>query len=132
METVNTDNKIAEVLAEFVVSRKYDDLPNEVIEKAKRHIIDAAGCIVGASNETQAKILRVIQEKEIQPLGSNKTIKVDVRILAATNVDLKEKIKLKEFREDLFYRLNIINIHLPPLRERKEDIPLLVKNFIIL
>jgi len=80
-------------------------------------------------NETQTKILRVLQEKEIQPLGSNKTIKVDVRIIVATNVDLKEKVKKNEFREDLYYRLNILNIHLPPLRERKEDIPLLAEHF---
>jgi len=80
--------------------------------------------------EVQAKILRVIQEKEIQPIGSNKTIKVDVRIIAATNENLEEKVKAKEFREDLFYRINIVNIHLPPLRERKEDIPLLVEHFI--
>ena len=80
--------------------------------------------------EVQAKILRVIQEKEIQPIGSNKAIKVDVRIIAATNENLEEKVKSKEFREDLFYRINIVNIHLPPLRERKEDIPLLVEHFI--
>ncbi|UCH95278.1 MAG: sigma-54-dependent Fis family transcriptional regulator [Candidatus Aminicenantes bacterium] len=79
--------------------------------------------------ETQTKILRVLQEKEIQPLGSNKPIKVDVRVIVATNVDLKEKVKQNEFREDLYYRLNIINIHLPPLRERKEDIPLLAGHF---
>jgi len=64
METVSTDKKIAEVLAEFIVSRKYEDLPNEVLEKAKHHIIDAAGCIVGASNETQAKILLAIMGSE--------------------------------------------------------------------
>jgi len=86
--------------------------------------------IANLSSETQAKILRVIQEKEIQPLGSNKTITVDIRILAATNVELKERIKTNEFREDLYYRLNIINIHLPPLRERKEDIPILMQHFI--
>ncbi len=86
--------------------------------------------IANLDHETQAKILRVIQEKEIQPLGSNKVFKVDVRILAATNVDLKEKVENNEFREDLYYRLNIINIHAPPLRERKEDIPLLAEHFI--
>ncbi|MGD2085997.1 MAG: sigma-54 dependent transcriptional regulator [Candidatus Aminicenantes bacterium] len=86
--------------------------------------------IANLDYETQTKILRVLQEKEIQPLGSNKTIHVDVRIIVATNVDLKEKVDKNEFREDLYYRLNIINIHLPPLRERKEDIPLLAKHFI--
>ncbi len=80
--------------------------------------------------ETQSKILRVIQEKEFQPLGSNKTIKVDVRIIAATNVDLKKRVEENKFREDLYYRLNIININLPPLRERKEDIPLLAEHFL--
>ena len=81
--------------------------------------------IANLTDETQSKILRVLQEKEIQPLGSNQIKKVDVRILAATNIDLLAKVKSGEFREDLYYRLNIINIHLPPLRERKEDIPLL-------
>lgn len=86
--------------------------------------------IAHLDHETQTKILRVLQEKEIQPLAGNKTIKVDVRIVVATNVDLKERVKTNQFREDLYYRLNIINIHLPPLRERKEDIPLLVDHFI--
>jgi DNA-binding NtrC family response regulator len=85
--------------------------------------------IANLDYETQTKILRVLQEKEIQPLGSNKTINVDVRIVVATNVDLKEKVKKNEFREDLYYRLNIINIQLPTLRERKEDIPLLTEHF---
>jgi DNA-binding NtrC family response regulator len=79
--------------------------------------------------ETQAKLLRVIQEKEFQPLGSNDTIKVDVRILAATNDDLRKLVDDGRFRQDLYYRLNVINIQLPPLRERKEDIPPLVDFF---
>ena len=86
--------------------------------------------IANLDGETQSKILRVLQEKEIQPLGENRSHKVDVRIIAATNVDLLEKVKIGAFREDLFYRLNIINIHLPPLRERMEDIPLLAEHFI--
>ena len=86
--------------------------------------------IANLDMETQKKILRVLQEKEIQPLGSNKTLKVDVRIIAATNADLKDRVKKGEFREDLYYRLNIINIELPSLRERKDDIPLLVYHFI--
>ncbi len=81
------------------------------------------------SPETQAKLLRVIQEREFTPLGSNETVKVDVRILAATNADLKKMVEEGRFREDLYYRLNVINIALPPLRDRKEDIPALVDFF---
>jgi DNA-binding NtrC family response regulator len=80
--------------------------------------------------ETQAKLLRVMQEREFMRLGGTKTIKVDVRIIAATNTDLEELIRQKGFRKDLFYRLNVIKIELPPLRNRKEDIPLLVRHFI--
>ena len=80
--------------------------------------------------ELQAKLLHVIQEGEFSRLGSAKTVKVDVRIIAATNRDLYEEIRLGRFREDLFYRLNIFPITVPPLRERKEDIPLLVDYFI--
>ena len=78
--------------------------------------------------ETQAKLLRVIQEREFMRLGGTETIKVDVRILAATNADLKKLVQENKFREDLYYRLNVINIPLPPLRQRKEDIPLLVEH----
>ncbi|MGQ9618665.1 MAG: sigma-54-dependent transcriptional regulator [Candidatus Aminicenantia bacterium] len=86
---------------------------------------------IGTLNlETQAKILRVIQEKEFMRLGGTEVIKVDVRIIAATNIDLKRAVINRTFREDLFYRLNVIKIDLPPLRERKEDIPLLVEHFI--
>jgi DNA-binding NtrC family response regulator len=81
-------------------------------------------------SETQSKLLRVIQEKEFTPLGSNEVIKVDVRILAATNADLRKMVEEKKFREDLYYRLNVININLPPLRDRREDIPLLVQHFL--
>ena len=82
------------------------------------------------SLSTQAKILRVLQEKEITPLGSNELIKVDVRLIAATNKDLEKAIWEDKFREDLYYRLNVLTINLPTLRERKEDIPLLVEYFL--
>jgi len=76
----------------------------------------------------QTKLLRVLQEREFERVGSSRTIKVDVRILSATNKDLKKEIEERRFREDLFYRLNVFNVDVPPLRERKEDIPLIVKH----
>jgi len=82
------------------------------------------------SLETQAKLLRVIQEKEFMRLGGIETIKVDARIITATNVDLKKLVEQGKFRDDLYYRLNVISVQLPPLRERKEDIPLLVDHFV--
>jgi len=82
------------------------------------------------SAETQAKLLRVMQEKEFMRLGGTKTLKVDVRVIAATNTELEEMIRRGEFREDLYYRLNVIKIELPPLRDRREDIPLLIKHFL--
>ncbi|HUA01900.1 MAG TPA: sigma-54 dependent transcriptional regulator [Candidatus Aquilonibacter sp.] len=80
--------------------------------------------------ETQAKLLRVIQEREFMRLGSTDTIKVDVRILAASNDDLRKLVREGRFRDDLYHRLNVISLHLPPLRDRKEDIPLMVARFI--
>ena len=80
--------------------------------------------------DTQAKLLRVIQEREFMRLGGTENIKVDVRILAATNSDLKEMVQAQKFREDLYYRLNVITVNLPPLRERKEDIPMLADHFL--
>ena len=79
---------------------------------------------------TQAKLLRVLQEKEFERVGGNQTIRVDVRFIAATNKNLLEMVKQGTFREDLYYRLNVFSVHLPPLRERKEVIPVLVQHFL--
>ena len=78
----------------------------------------------------QVKLLRVLERKEFYPLGGGKVIKVDATIVAASNKDLEEEIKRGRFREDLFYRIHVIPIKLPPLRERKEDIPLLARHFL--
>ncbi|MBI4467774.1 MAG: sigma-54-dependent Fis family transcriptional regulator, partial [Acidobacteria bacterium] len=78
----------------------------------------------------QAKLLRVLEDKMIRRIGENKSVRIDIRILAATNQDLPDLIKKKEFREDLYYRLNVVSIHLPPLRARRSDIPLLAEHFL--
>src|SRR2546422_2230355 len=82
------------------------------------------------SLETQAKILRVLQEREFERVGGNRTLKVDVRVLAATNQDLESRVKAGTFREDLYYRLNVVGVALPSLRERPEDLPLLIEYFL--
>jgi len=79
---------------------------------------------------TQTKLLRVLQERKIERIGSNLPIKVDIRIIVATNKDLQKQVEQSKFRDDLYYRLNVINIHMPPLRDRKEDIPSLVEHFL--
>ena len=80
--------------------------------------------------DLQSKLLRALQEREIERLGGVRTIPIDVRVLAATNVNLKSAVKAREFREDLYYRLNVVPIHVPPLRERAQDIPLLIEHFV--
>jgi two-component system, NtrC family, response regulator AtoC len=86
--------------------------------------------IAHLSNDAQAKLLRVIETREFERLGGRKTIKLDARLIALTNVDLESAVKVGRFREDLFYRLNVINIRVPPLRERKDDLSKLIQHFL--
>jgi DNA-binding NtrC family response regulator len=79
---------------------------------------------------TQTKLLRVLEQREFHRVGGERLVKVDVRVVTATNQDLRQLVAIGEFRRDLFYRLNVLSIELPPLRERREDIPLLVETFV--
>ena len=101
-----------------------------MFEAANRGTIffDEIGTI---SPDIQVKLLRVLQDREFMPLGSNDSVKVDVRLIAATNADLRKMVDEGKFREDLYYRLNVINLNLPALRDRKEDIPLLIDHFFV-
>ncbi|MBV9034828.1 MAG: sigma 54-interacting transcriptional regulator, partial [Acidobacteriaceae bacterium] len=81
-------------------------------------------------SEAQGKLLRVLQEQTFERIGSSETVRVDVRVIAASNIDLENAVRDRRFREDLFYRLNVVPIHLIPLRERREDIPLLLDYFL--
>jgi transcriptional regulator with GAF, ATPase, and Fis domain len=87
--------------------------------------------IASMSPKLQVKLLRVLQEREFERVGENRTIRVDTRVIAATNQDLEDEVSARRFREDLYYRLNVVPIHLPPLRERQSDIPLLVQHFLV-
>ncbi len=80
---------------------------------------------------TQTKLLRILQEREFERIGSNTPIKIDIRVITATNRNLADEVRTSKFREDLYYRLNVIHIHMPPLRERKDDIPLLIEHFLV-
>src|SRR5437773_1520573 len=86
--------------------------------------------ISSMSYKLQVKLLRVLQEREFERVGESRTIRVDVRVIAATNQSLEEEIEAGRFRDDLYYRLNVIPIHLPPLRDRREDIPALARFFL--
>ena len=89
--------------------------------------LDEIGCM---KPPMQSKLLRVLEDNLIQRVGGGKAVQVDVRVIAATNLDLEESIRNREFRDDLYYRLNVLRVHLPPLHERKEDIPLLLNHFL--
>jgi PAS domain S-box-containing protein len=108
---------------------------NATKDKPGRFAVAEGGTILldeigDLSKAFQVRLLRVLQEKTYQPLGGTKTVKADVRVIAATNKDLYNLVKSGRFRQDLFYRINVVRLVLPPLRERKEDIPMLVKHFI--
>ncbi|MBT8356102.1 MAG: sigma 54-interacting transcriptional regulator, partial [Desulfofustis sp.] len=105
------------------------DRPGRLLQADKGTLmLDEIGDI---TQRMQLRLLRFLQEMTFTPVGSDNPVKVDVRVIAATNVDLKEKVRLGEFREDLYYRLKVVEIHLPPLRDRRQCLPLLINHFLI-
>ncbi len=133
--TVNSSNLPADLLESHLFGHAKGAFTGAVAQRTGLFEAAAGGTIFfdeisTIPLEVQAKLLRVLQEKEFLPLGSVQPVRVDVRILAATNEDLERLVADGLFREDLFYRLNVITIHLPSLRERREDIPLLVEHFL--
>jgi len=132
---VNCSNVSSELLESDLFGHVKGAFTGAIAAKKGRFEIADGGSIFldeigNISLDIQAKLLRVIQEREFTPVGDTATRRVDVRIIAATNIDLKKAVSEGRFREDLFYRLNVITIHVPPLRERKEDILPLVQHFI--
>jgi two-component system response regulator PilR (NtrC family) len=133
--TVNSGNLPPDLLESILFGHVKDAFTGAVYPKKGMFDLADKGTIFvdeigNVTLETQTKLLRVVQEREFMRLGGMETIKVDVRIIAATNVDLRQMMEDGRFREDLFYRLHVISIQLPPLRDRKDDIPLLVHNFL--
>ena len=131
---VNTGSMPADLLESTLFGHVKGAFTSAVVSKKGLFEVADRGTIfldeIGTMNlETQAKILRVLQDKKFMHLGGVNEIQVDARIIAATNVDLKQQVKEGKFREDLFYRLNVITIDLPPLRQRKNDIPPLAEHF---
>ncbi len=132
---VNCPNLPEEILESELFGYRKGAFTNAVHDKIGLFLEARRGTIyldeIGDISHTlQTKLLRVLQEKEIRPLGATKNISVDVRITASTNQDLRAKIADKSFREDLYYRLNVLSMEMPPLRERLEDIPLLTDHFL--